>query len=377
MPQTRTGIDITYVPADCGSMIFGKSKAPTAFQTTNLATKLREAGIANVSETWALEEPATWRATPYPPNGIRNEALNLLVNTSVQETLQTNITRSASEQTPGAGSGATADDEPTNVPFQLIIGGECCMLPGVLSGLTPTNPPPNDRLGLLYIDADVDLSSPFSASSTGNFASMTMTHLTHAPPGALSSFTQAFSSSSFSSAPSSPADAVTTSKKPLCDARNTLFFSTNLASPTNTRENLAYLFTQTYRVIPSSAVAGDPEKYAREALQFFSSSSSPFTVSSKSSKNNDDDKPQKPQKFLIHLDVDAIDAADFPLANVPQFTGVTFEALMTALEVMLVQGGDAVVGLCVAEVNPDHDPGLEMVGRLGARIAQILGRALR
>ena len=38
-------ISITYVPADCGSIIPGKSKAPKAFQDVGIADKLTEDGL--------------------------------------------------------------------------------------------------------------------------------------------------------------------------------------------------------------------------------------------------------------------------------------------------------------------------------------------
>lgn len=74
----------------------------------------------------------------------------------------------------------------------------------------------------------------------------------------------------------------------------------------------------------------------------------------------------------MHLDVDSIDPGEFPLANVPNFTGVTFPNMMSALEVFL--GSESVIGMIVAEVNPDHDPGLMMTKRLADGIVAMLVR---
>ena len=66
--------------------------------------------------------------------------------------------------------------------------------------------------------------------------------------------------------------------------------------------------------------------------------------------------------IIVHLDVDVIDPGEFPLCHLPNFTGLGFEETMTALKVFLKS--KKTVALSVAEVNPDHDPGLEMTGRL-------------
>jgi arginase family enzyme len=64
----------------------------------------------------------------------------------------------------------------------------------------------------------------------------------------------------------------------------------------------------------------------------------------------------------VHLDVDAIDATAFPLANIPNRTGAGFEQVMTSMKIVL--SSPKVCGICVAEVNVDHDPGLKMTGML-------------
>ena len=51
-------VAIIYVPADCGSVIFGKSKAPQAFRNAGIIKKLRDSGL-NTKEQSALDEPAT------------------------------------------------------------------------------------------------------------------------------------------------------------------------------------------------------------------------------------------------------------------------------------------------------------------------------
>ena len=302
-------ISITYVPADCGSIIPGKSKAPKAFQDVGVASKLRNAGLSSVAEHHALNSPATYAATTFASGGVRLEELNVSVCQAVRRRVAENLNISFPQPC-----------------FQLILGGECCMLPGVLSASWQHADSlfPPARVGLLYIDADTDLTSPTDAGSTGIFAGMNMAHLSGLP-GALESMKQ------FSRA----------SGQPVCDASNTVFFGTNMSLPGNKREHFAYLFDNEFKVVSSASVARDPDQCAREALKYLE---------------------DRVDIIIVHLDVDSIDPLMFPLANVPNFTGVAFEQMMLALKVFL--GSEKVAGLTVAEVNPDHDPGLAMVERL-------------
>lgn len=316
MTGTRS-VAITYVPADCGSIIPGKSKAPKAFQDVGIANKLRVAGLSSISEHHALESPARYAATTFAPGSVRNEDVNIAVCQRVYRTIAQTLTTSS-----------------TRPPFQLVLGGECCMLPAILSAFwqwADTQSPPM-RVGLIYIDADTDLTSPTDSDSTGFFAGMNMTHLIRAP-GALQSMEQF-------SRPSG---------EPVCDATNTVLFGTNMSLSGNKNKHFTYLFDNNYKVVSSASVARDPEQRAREALKYLEDSV---------------------DIIMVHLDVDSIDPQMFPLANVPNFTGVTFEEMMRALKVLL--GDKKVGGLTVAEVNPDHDPGLEMVERLVDQIAEML-----
>ncbi|KAF5662497.1 hypothetical protein FHETE_7945 [Fusarium heterosporum] len=310
-------VSVTYVPADCGSIIPGKSKAPKAFQDVGIIDKLRGAGVSSVSECHALDSPATFSAATFAPGGVRNEDINVSVCESVERTVSKNLKSS-----------------PCQPDFQLILGGECCMLPAILSALwkhAGSQSPPK-RVGLIYIDADTDLTSPTDPASIGTFAGMNMAHLVRLP-GALSRMGK------FSRL----------SGEPVCDASNTVFFGTNMSLPGNKPEHFKYLFDNNYKVVSSASVAQDPEQRARETLEYLK---------------------DKVDVIMVHLDVDSIDPGTFPLANVPNFTGVEFDDMMRAVKVFV--SSEKVGGLTVAEVNPDHDPGLAMVEMLTSRIVEML-----
>ncbi|KAG9497136.1 hypothetical protein J7337_011928 [Fusarium musae] len=310
-------VSITYVPADCGSIVPGKSKAPQAFRDVGIVSKLKDAGVPSVSEHHALKAPATFSATTFSAGAARNEDINIAVCEDVERTILNNF--------------RVSNGQPD---FQLVLGGECCMLPAILSAFwkhADSQSPPQ-RVGLIYIDADTDLTSPTDPSSIGTFAGMNMAHLVRLP-GALPRMEQF-------SRPSG---------EPVCDASNTVFFGTNMSLPGNKPEHFKYLFDNNFKVVSSASVAKDPEQRARETLEFLQ---------------------DKVDIIMVHLDVDSIDPGTFPLANVPNFTGVEFEDMMRALKVLL--GSEKVGGLTVAEVNPDHDPGLKMTERLTSHIVEML-----
>lgn len=114
------------------------------------------------------------------------------------------------------------------------------MLPAILSSFwqhAGSQSPPK-RVGLIYIDADTDLTSPTDPSSIGTFAGMNMAHLIRLP-GALKSMEQF-------SRPSG---------EPVCDASNIVFFGTNMSLPGNKPEHFAYLLDNNYKAVSSASVA--------------------------------------------------------------------------------------------------------------------------
>ena len=297
-------VAVTHVPADCGSVIFGKSKAPQAFRDAGIIKKLQQNRLRTTEQS-ALEQPATWSEATFSPGGVRREELNVEVCKKVKNALGTSLASSAE-----------------GPPFQLILGGECNILPAIMSAFW--NHEPSRRVGLIYIDADTDLLQPTDPASSGNLAGMTMTHLI-GREGALDSMK----------------DFSRNDGAPVCNASNTVLFGINMAHHGNTRDHFAYLFDNGYKVVSSSSIAKDPVQRATEALGYLE---------------------DKLDEIVVHLDVDSIDPGLFPLANLPNATGVEFSVMMKALKVLL--RSPKVRGLAIAEVNPDHDPGLKMTGRL-------------
>lgn len=158
-------LTILNVPSDIGSMIKGKSLAPEAFRTVELASKLRKVGY-EVTEVDALSKPRVWSSSAsFEPNGVRNEAENVQVCHEVKDV----VAKVLREDDGG---------------FLLVIGGECNIAPAIMSAYWHHFSPQRKRVGLIYIDADADLTVPSEVCSSGNLASMKLTHLTMRP-GAL------------------------------------------------------------------------------------------------------------------------------------------------------------------------------------------------
>jgi len=164
MDQSRKTC-VTYVAADCGSIIPGKSRAAAAFKTVDIYRRLVEAGV-NVIDIDPSQFPdsdgpapgpdvldgeVTYKPSPFVPGNIRNRTGNLELLRRVRKKMTVNF-----QAEPRA--------------FQLVLGGECCMLPAILSSVKKEYH--DSTMGLVYIDADTDLHSPLDDDWMGYFASM-------------------------------------------------------------------------------------------------------------------------------------------------------------------------------------------------------------
>jgi arginase family enzyme len=313
-------INIISVPSDVGSVYAGKSRAPAAFETAGLEDKLGAAGWQTTASTALPQGPVGWTSSTRQPNGARNEVETVKACNQVREAVGNALAAS------DTGSGHPP-------PFQLILAGECLYCPAILSAYWEHLKGTMKRIGIVYIDADCDLYTPSEPTSSGNIAGMTLTHLT-LREGALESM-RGFCRPDGAG---------------VVDNTNILLFGLNIDAPANKREHLGFLFDHGFRVTTSQSVQRDPIKEAKSALEWM--------------EDNVD-------YIFVHLDVDVIDPGLYPLGNVPNWTGLSFEATMAALKTFL--GSGKVVGLSIAEVNPDHDPGLRMTSQLVDNIVDGLG----
>jgi arginase len=299
-------INVVNVPSDIGSIYAGKSRAPAAFRSAGLQTKLRAAGHQmNEFDAFSFAS-AGWAASNREPNGARNEVRTVAACQQVFDTIT-----------------ATLDNQP-KPPFNLILGGECLYCPAILSAYWRHLEGTQRRVGIIYVDADCDLYTATDPTGSGNIAGMTLTHMT-LRYGALDSM-KAFCRPDESG---------------VVDNSNIVLFGFNTNSEANKRDHMSYLFDNNFRVVTSQAVQRAPIDRAQAALRWMEA---------------------QVDHIVVHLDVDVIDPGEFPLCNVPSWTGLGFEETMAAVKVFL--NSEKAVALSVAEVNPDHDPGLKMTEAL-------------
>jgi arginase family enzyme len=209
-------IAVIKVPSDVGSVFSGKSRAPAALKSAGLVSQFENAGCVVNLRNALPDGDIGWTESSLGPNGARNEAAAVAVCHSVKQT----ITNSLNDR-----------DSESAFPFQLVLGGECLMCPAIMSAFCHRFP--SKHVGLLYIDADCDLSVPGEAGSTGNIAGMTLTHLT-LRNGALESM-KAFSRPD---------------KSTVVDGNNIVLFGLNSASPANKRDHLDIFSTRTSELSP-------------------------------------------------------------------------------------------------------------------------------
>ena len=127
----------------------------------------------------------------------------------------------------------------------------------------------------------------------------------------------------------------------MVDSDRIFLFGLYINSTANKREHLGYLFDRKFRVTTSQAVPRAPVHEAQLALKWME---------------------DEVDYISVHLEVDVIDPGLNPLGNVPNYTGLSFDAAMAAFKTVI--RSDKIVGLSIAEVNPDHDADLEMTKQL-------------
>jgi arginase len=150
----------------------------------------------------------------------------------------------------------------------VVIGGDCTITLGVLAGYLRHV----ENLGLVYFDGDIDLTTPATTSS-GIFDSMGMAHMIGEGAEALSHIGSRF--------PLMPEDHIV------------LFgFDPFEVQPWQWEA----LEQRQMACFPVTSFNGQPTEGARNALSHLE---------------------QQADVLLVHFDVDAIDSADFPLADFP------------------------------------------------------------
>ena len=302
-------IVIIDVPTEAGTHWAGQAKAPQALREAGLSEKLQKLGF-QVSSIQALDQPQTWVPADII-NGVRNEENVVEVCNKVSKAVSS---------------------ERASQKLQLILGGDCSIELGVLSGLNALYP--EKRIGVLYFDGDADLSIP-TDDKTGILDSMVISRLLRRE-GGLKSMKQ------FGKLDGSP----------LVDKDSIVLFGFDPDEPKTS--HWCYLAEGGYKVFCRPTVSSNPCGKAAEALSWLE---------------------DRVDKILIHFDLDVIDSAKYPIGNFPHYGGLNYDEAMTVLKVFL--SSRKLVGLVITEINPNNDTSTgQMVENLVKDVSQCFAMRL-
>jgi arginase len=272
-------IGIIGVPSSAGAHWPGQEKAPRALREAGLVELLESAGV-DVIDHGDLPR-ARWR-----PDGERGRPHNLAAVVEVALELAGHVEAAVE-------SGETP----------LVIGGDCTIELGVLSGILRAGGDP----ALLYFDGGVDLRTP-ETNATGILDSMGVAHMV-AEPGSAEELTHV-----------GP-------RFPLMEDERIVLFGYEPNPP-----EIGVLERRAMPRHPAKRVRGRAREEAEAALAQVEAAS---------------------EGFVVHFDVDVIDFLDLPLADVPQHNaGLTFQEALACLEVFA--SSPRFAGLVITEFNPDH-----------------------
>lgn len=316
---------IVGIPSEAGTHWAGQSLAPQAVLDAGLEKKLSAAGFA-VEKTipnLVADHAEAATAIKWQPSrkvsGVRNEHNAVSALRGVREELE--------RQT------SLGDFRDVT---HIFIGGDCTISQPILSTFHAAAPE-GARIGLIYMDGDVDLTLPAEAAAqadaTGILDSMTLTHLTHRPGGLSSVVGSEFCSDAKGG--------------PLVTPANTVLFGFDPHLPEP--EHMAYLLDSGFKTFTQPTVQADAVAAAKAALDWL-------------------ERVAKVDFAVLHFDVDIIDSGAFPLGNYPSYGGVEPEEAFAALKVFLAS--PLVRALTVTEINPNNDPDGRMVGQVVAGIEE-------
>jgi arginase len=186
----------------------------------------------------------------------------------------------------------------------LVLGGDCTVELGTVAGALRGE----KSVGLIYIDLDVDLNTPDASDGALDWTGVA--HLLDIPGAA-------------------PELSGLGPRRPMLGSADILFFGANNITP-GEAETMRRLGLEQ---VSLAQVKADHAGAAAQAVAWGA----------------------RHQRLLIHLDVDVLAYADFPIAeNVRRCAGLTIDELSTTLNILLAAPNWRAV--TITEVNPDHAP---------------------
>jgi arginase len=281
----------------------GQEHAPAALRAAGLLQLLGGVGFD-------VRDLGDSPLVPWRPDRARPRAQNL---EAVVEAVRTTATRVADALVERAGP-------------VLVLGGDCTVGIGTIAAVQAAV----GEIAVVYFDLHSDLNTPASASD-GALDWMALAHLL-AVEGA------------------EPALVAAAGNASMLEPHQVLLFAHSRSHAT--RFERAEIERLGLARIALEDVRADPERAARQALEFVATRS---------------------ERYVIHLDVDVVDFTDAPLSEHPsRNTGLKLDAMLTALKVLASQPG--LTAITLTELNPHNaaaDEGL--LERFAASFAEAIG----
>ena len=294
-------VAIIGVPSSAGARLTGQERGPAAIRAAGVLERLRATGL-DVADLGDLP------TVSFRPDPAHPRQQNLALVADVARQVADRVERAlASHQLP------------------LVLGGDCSLSLGVLSGLLRHHP----RLGLVYFDSDLDLNTPETTPS-GIFDGMVMAHVLGRGVSELAGIGP---------------------RVPLLSEQDVVLFGYDEESGWIDPPELEILKRSQMSKYPLARVRADAGGAARKALRDLESSS---------------------DAILVHFDVDVM---NFPAVDVPHPRGLDMDAAFAALRIFV--GSRQCAGVVVTELNPERDPDGSHTERLVDGLVQALGARIK
>jgi len=271
------------IPSSAGAWCGGQEKAPLRLREQGICDRLRSRGfhVRDIGDA----PTATYADDPENPKQknvrlVRSVALDAAKR--LDEVMDGNV-----------------------VP--LVLGGGCTVTIGVLAAMTSRY----DRLGLVYVDGDLDFNTP-ATSPSGTLDGMGLAHIVGMGAQELTHVT---------------------STVPLVPEERVTVFGYNPEAGWIDACEIEWLNDSAIIRFSASEVRRDPVAAARAAIGRMQ---------------------HVADHYLLHFDVDVMDVAEFPASDAQHEFGLSAADAATALGEFA--RNPRCVGMVVTEYNPDLDP---------------------
>lgn len=294
-------IAVIGVPSSAGAHGAGVEKAPLSLRSAGLIDRLGSAGL-DVIDFGDLP------TVIYQPDHEHPREQNLKQVCLVLMDVAGLVDRAINEKA-----------------LPLVLGGDCTITIGVLSGLAKHF----ENIGLMYFDGDLDLNTP-AVSPSGMFDGMGLSHIIGVGSEALTHIGPRY---------------------PLVPEEKVVAFAYNPEAGWIDPYEHEALRRSSISRYPVSTVTKSPAEAGRHAINHLS---------------------KLTEQVLVHFDVDAIDGCEFPASPLPHKHGLSFRDSIEVLRVFTAC--PKLAGLVVTEFDPEADLegtyARQLVGALETSLAQ-------